>query len=103
MRAYFATASVGRLTRTEYSSVRIDEFDGTWARARGIYLITQQSAESDDPVPIITGVVEWEFERIAEGWRFRRQSAYNDQRRWYDREPDRDEQQPAGIVQLPKR
>jgi hypothetical protein len=80
IRLYFERARpVGQLTRTHFSSVRIEDLTESWSKARGIFLITQQSAASEDPVPLRTGVVEWEFERTDVGWRILRQSEYNDQ------------------------
>jgi hypothetical protein len=85
MLRYFAEAHSGLLTRTHFSSVRMDAINQNSAKARGIYLITAQTPEREAPVPLISGVVEWQFERTSAGWRFSRASGYQDQRRWLDR------------------
>jgi hypothetical protein len=85
MRRYFAGAPFSLLTRTHFSSIRFDALEPNWALVRGIFLITGQTQEREEPVPLGSGVAEWEFERTAAGWRFGRASGYNDQRRWFNR------------------
>lgn len=85
MRLYFDAPHSGLLTRTHYSSMRFDVLEADWVQARAIYLVTGQTPEREEPVPLVSGVTEWGFERAAAGWRFRRASGYNDRRRWLDR------------------
>ena len=85
LRSYFEAAPFSLLTRTHFSSVRIEAINQNWAKARGIYLITAQTPQREEPVPLISGVAEWELECTSAGWRFSRASGYQDQRRWLDR------------------
>ncbi len=85
MRLYFEPPHSGLLTRTHYSSMRFDVLATYRAQARAIFLATGQTPEREEPVALLSGVTEWEFERTTTGWRFRRASGYNDRRRWLDR------------------
>ena len=85
MRLYFDAPHSGLLTRTHYSSMWFDVQETDWAQAKAIYLVTGQTPEREEPVPLVSGVTEWEFERTAACWRFRRASGYKDRRLWLDR------------------